>query len=215
MAETKSSYFITKLKSLQTTKSDKDISLKSTFDSFGPLGHYLLILFMILPFLQPVPLMGLSTPFGLMIAVLSFLSYFNKAPWLPKRWSQRAISKEFLGKVISGTEKIFNFLSRFIKERWPIFFKKPFDEIGTVFNIINAVLLALPLPIPFSNALPAWAIFFFALAKIEKDGLFVLISYLQTLFCYVYFLFIWKGASLSLNYLDQFPILDWLTQLFK
>lgn len=215
MAETKSSYLISKLKSLQSDNSDKEITLHTMFDNFGPLGHYLLVLFMIIPFLQPVPLLGLSMPFGLMISLLSLLSYLNKEPWLPKRWRNHAISKEFLDKMVAGAEKIFTPLSRFVKQRWPLFFNKPFYEIGILFTIINGVLLALPLPIPFSNALPAWAIFFFALAKIKKDGLFVLISYLQTIFCYIYFLFLWKGATLSFDYLSQSPFLGWFSQLFK
>lgn len=43
--------------------------------------------------------------------------------------------------------------------------------------ILNSILLALPLPIPFSNALPAWMIFFQALGHLEEDGFFIVLSY--------------------------------------
>jgi hypothetical protein len=39
------------------------------------------------------------------------------------------------------------------------------------------VLLALPLPIPFSNSIPAWGIVFSCLSVIESNGLFILLSY--------------------------------------
>jgi hypothetical protein len=45
--------------------------------------------------------------------------------------------------------------------------------------MFNAVILALP--IPFDNFLPAWAIMFFALALLERDGLMAVAGWLVTL----------------------------------
>ena len=67
--------------------------------------------------------------------------------------------------------------------------------------ITNAVLLALPLPIPFSNAIPAWMILLQSLAHLEKDGLFIILPYVQTAVCVFYFLILAKGVGAGLNFI--------------
>lgn len=163
------------------------ITLKEIFDIFGTDGHSVLIFFLILPFLQPIPLFGLSTPFGLLIATVSGFHYLKKPPWLPKRWMNRELSTPTVLKISEGAEKIFRRISGFIHPRWNFLFKEPFRAISAVLVIANAILLALPLPIPFSNAIPAWMIFFYVLGELEADGLFVLLAYLQSLVCIIYF----------------------------
>jgi hypothetical protein len=43
--------------------------------------------------------------------------------------------------------------------------------------LVAAAILLLPLPIPFSNLLPAWAIFLVACGLLERDGLFIVLGY--------------------------------------
>jgi hypothetical protein len=178
-----------------------DPSLNDIAVIFGPEGHYLLIFFLILPFLQPIPLLGLSTPFGLLIATSATLAYLAKPPWIPQRWGCKKIKASTVLKIVESSEKIFKRLSFLFRERWNFFFNGPFKMINTILVVFNAVILTLPLPIPFSNTFPAWMIVFYSLAYLEKDGLFVLLSYMQTVLCIIYFLFVAKGVGSGIHFL--------------
>jgi hypothetical protein len=43
--------------------------------------------------------------------------------------------------------------------------------------MLLGLILALPLPIPFTNLTAGWAMFCISLGTLEKDGLFVFIGY--------------------------------------
>ena len=43
---------------------------------------------------------------------------------------------------------------------------------------VNALLLALP--IPFDNLFPAWAVMFFAMAQLERDGFMAMLGWILT-----------------------------------
>jgi hypothetical protein len=43
--------------------------------------------------------------------------------------------------------------------------------------VLNAALMALPLPIPFTNLLPAYTILVLSVGSFESDGVFLLVGY--------------------------------------
>lgn len=176
-------------KCLQTNPTLQDI-----IGTFGSDGHYLLILFLILPFLQPIPLFGLSTPFGILIAFVALQAYRLKPPWIPHKWRNKVIPSTTVSKIAEGSERIFEKLGFMLRPRWRFFFNGGFRPVNAALLIMNAALLALPLPIPFSNAIPAWMILFQALAHLEEDGLFIILSYVQSLACLIYFALLTKGV---------------------
>jgi hypothetical protein len=51
----------------------------------------------------------------------------------------------------------------------------------------NALLMGLPLPIPFTNLLPAYTILFLALGAFESDGLLILGGYGMTVVTTLFF----------------------------
>jgi hypothetical protein len=181
-----------------------DVTLKTIFSILGDEGHYVLIFFLILPFLQPIPLVGLSTPFGLLIAVVGYFAYVKRPALIPKRWEQHRLPHSTVLKIAEGSEYIFEKLSFLFHPRWKLFFGGPFRIANTILLILNAILLALPLPIPFSNAIPAWGILFQALGHLEEDGVLIALSYIQALFCLAFFASIVFGLGSSLEFLVQF-----------
>ncbi len=52
--------------------------------------------------------------------------------------------------------------------------------------VIAGVGLMLPLPIPFSNSIPAWAVVLLAVGMMEKDGLCVLLGHLTAMGTWVF-----------------------------
>lgn len=177
------------------------ISLQDVVETFGVDGHYVLIAFLIIPFLQPLPLLGLSTPFGLLMAVIAVMAYFRKPPVLPKRFAKISLSAATVNRIANASETVFEKISFFSHPRWPVFFRGGFREINTIFLVLNVVLLALPIPVPFSNAIPAWMVAVHTIGQLEEDGLLIAISYLQTVFCVGYFAVLIKGVGALLQLL--------------
>lgn len=178
-----------------------DLSLQEIFEIFGADGHYVLMTFLILPFLQPIPLPGLSTPFGILIVTVAVLAYFKKPPWIPRRWSQKKVAAPIVLRIAEGSEKIFEKLTKVLHPRMKFLFQGPFRSVNMILIVINAALLALPLPIPFSNSIPAWTIAFFALAHLEEDGVFVILAYLGSGACGIFFFSLVKGFEKGLGFL--------------
>lgn len=174
---------------------DRDPSLSEIVRIFGEDGHFVFILFLVLPFMQPIPLPGLSTPFGILIALAAIWYLRGRPPYVPKSWQKKTIAKSTVLKIAEGSEVIFRKLAAIIKPRFFLFTKGAWRALALIFLVINALLLALPLPIPFSNTIPAWAIFFCALGGLEEDGLLIIMSYLMTLACWLYFFLIYWGIE--------------------
>lgn len=181
-------------------KTTESMLIKDIFEVFGREGHYLFVLFLILPFLQPMPLFGLATPFGFLIAIVGLFAYLKKPAWIPNVIGNKKISRGTILKIISGAEIIFNKISFLVFPRMNFIFKEPFKTLNMILFVTNALLLTLPIPIPFSNAFPAWVILFQIIAHLEKDGLFMLLSYFQSLACAIYFSGVVWGLVLATLY---------------
>lgn len=166
---------------------DHEITISDIVKVFGDEGHFVLILFLIIPFLQPIPLFGLSTPFGILISIVAIFSYLKKPPAVPQRWGQKKLSQKTVLKIAEGSENFFKKLEKVIKPRGALFFTEPFRTINICIIVANAIFLALPLPIPFSNMVPAWGILFQAIANLERDGILIAVSYVQMLLCLAFF----------------------------
>jgi hypothetical protein len=189
----------THLLELEKISETQDPTIKNIFSVFGPDGHYVLILFLVIPFLQPIPLFGLSTVVGGIIVIVATLAYFNKPPWVPERWSQKTMNRKTILLISAGAEKILTKLKILVHPRLIFFYQGPFQFINFFFLVFNAVILALPLPIPFSNIVPAVPILLISFGKLEDDGLLTLLAYLYSVL-YVFLVFwLTQGAILSLE----------------
>lgn len=171
------------------------ITLSDLFALLEGRGHQLLILFLALPFLQPIPLIGLSTPLGFLIGVVGWLHYKGRSPWVPARFKKMEISQKVLSQTVDVGRKLWRVADRLkMHPRW--FFLLD-AKIFKVFNLLLVTnlgfLLALPLPIPFSNTVPAICLVIHALAQIRRDGFLVLVSYSLCLGAGVFF---WGVAGL-------------------
>ncbi|NBX18828.1 MAG: hypothetical protein EBR09_15860 [Proteobacteria bacterium] len=142
-----------------------------------------------IPFLQPVPLPGLSTPFGILLGALGFFHLSGQGyRALPKRLLERRIEAATVLKILEYSEKTLSGLAKIPFWNW--------GRAGRLLShpralgshiVFMAILLSLPLPVPFSNALPAWGIVFASLSIIEANGIFILLSYLTLIGNLVFF----------------------------
>jgi hypothetical protein len=141
-------------------------------------GHCLLISVFVLPFLQPLPT-GLSTPFGLCIALMGLFLMLGLTPWVPEKFRKLNLSSELALKCIEVAEKFSKKVELLIRPRWLWLVHSKIAQIFLgLLILLNGFFLALPLPIPFTNAIPAWCLLIMAVSQIEEDGICMLVGML-------------------------------------
>ncbi len=156
-------------------------------------GLYLVIVLLGLPFLTPVPI-GLSLPFGLIIAALSFRLLPRQASLLPRWLGEREIPPRVRQLILGGGVRSLRWIEKWIRPRrsaWMRWAAVRSTHAGLL--IFMALVLALPLPIPLTNTLPALAIILISLSMMEEDGVAIFLGYLMTLVTVAYFIF-WAEA---------------------
>jgi hypothetical protein len=142
-------------------------------ERFSARGHALLAFFLSLPFLQPVPLLGLSTPVGAAVAILGIMMAMGRPPWLPQRFLDRELPAATVIRVARAGQGLLRRAERFIRPRGRWFHRHPWARpIAGVVIAVSGLELALPLPIAFTNSLPALVILSTAVGLIEEDAAF-------------------------------------------
>ena len=138
-------------------------------------GFNLLLLLIGLPFLTPIPLPGLSTPFGLMVLAIGARLALGRQPWLPERLLQRELPARFIARLLAAASRVvrwLEFLLRprlgFLQEQWI------YRRIAGTLIMLSGLCLLLPLPIPLTNTFPALTVVLLAAGAMERDGLFFL-----------------------------------------
>jgi hypothetical protein len=172
------------------------VTLRDVLGMLGEQGLLVFCAFLTLPFLLVVSIPGVSTVFGLVIILLGVGIAFNRLPWLPERLMDRPLPVESLRPVLERGAK---FVTRFDRLTHP----RLHHLTGTVTLrrahglalIFSGVLLLFPFGlIPFSNTLPAFAILFFALGLLQRDGYFIIAGYGMMLLTIIYFGILAVGA---------------------
>lgn len=190
-----SSPFIEAMEVLHTEAQKGDLTLRRIVDVLGEEAHVILILLFSLPYMLPVSIPGLSTPAGILISLLAIMLFLKRPPWIPQRYEGISIAAGTVAKISNLAERLWLKISKVVKERWVILSEGPFfRSLNLIIFVLNAVLLALPLPIPFTNTLPGIAIVLCALGHLERDGVFIVLSYIWTIVVCAFFLALALGA---------------------
>jgi hypothetical protein len=151
-------------------------------------AYTLLIVLLALPFCTPIPLPGLSTPLGLVIALLAGTFALGRAPRLPARLLTTRLPPKFFRTLLEATSKAVSFIERQLQPRW-LWLTGTATLIRLHAAVVGVAALALliPAPLPFSNTLPAWGIVLATLGVMQRDGLAILAGYFFTLVGVAYF----------------------------
>jgi hypothetical protein len=175
---------------------DRPVRLGELADVLQLRGYNALLIFLAFPFVTPVPLPGFSTVFGLVIALLGVRMMLAQKPWLPARLTARQLPARFLPKLLLVASRGFGKLEKLLKPRllypeYPAVFQR---ASGVIVAVCGALLL-LPLPVPFSNALPALTIILLAAAGLERDGAVFIAGCAQFVLCLGFFAALGLGGS--------------------
>lgn len=174
----------------------EDVSVRELLGQIGEQGMLVFAIFLIVPFLVPVSIPGVSTVFGLLITLIGVGVMTNRMPWLPQRLMDRRVRTENLARAFEHGSKLVARLERFLHPRLSALTRSGgVNRFNGLMVVVAGLLLMVPLGfVPFSNTLPGLAILFLAVGMLQKDGVFVLLGYLFILATIVYFGVLFAGA---------------------
>ncbi|MFC5707036.1 exopolysaccharide biosynthesis protein [Aeromonas eucrenophila] len=154
---------------------ESHISLRDMLSLVGEQGMLLFCVLLTVPFLLPVSIPGVSTPFGLLILFIGVGITLNRVPWLPTILMERRFAADQLKPTLHKGADLLARIDRFIRPRLlPLTGSTLINRCNGLLIMLAALLLMLPLgAIPFTNAMPAWAILLLAIGMLQRDGLFV------------------------------------------
>ncbi len=100
-------------------------------------------------------------------------------PWLPEIMRRQEIPRQTFTKIAGYVVRYLSMMERWLKPRWGGLTSGPMERvIGLWLVFLTLVLLV---PVPFGNALPAFAISIVAAGLIEKDGIAIVVGSLAGL----------------------------------
>ncbi len=177
------------LRALHLRAGARAVTLREVIYALRGRAYLLLIILLALPFIQPVPLPGLSTPLGLAIVLIALRLSLGQRPWLPMKIQRVRLPAGFFGMLMTVTERLLRFLESVLRPRWAALAGTALlNQLHAIVILVSALILLLPLPIPFSNIVPAWAIFLMACGLLERDGLFIFLGYVAFAIGAAYFI---------------------------
>ena len=184
------------LAELRVRSAEGAITLREVIYMLGGRAYMLLVLLLSLPFITPIPLPGLSVPFGLAIALIALRLSLGQRPWLSKNLQRKVLPAGFIGKVFKLAEKVLRFLEKFLRPRLTVLTDTPFlRQLHALLMLAAALALLLPLPIPFTNSFPAWTILLLAAGLLERDGVFIIAGYVIFALGVLYFVLLGEAAA--------------------
>jgi hypothetical protein len=184
------------LAGLRASAGERAVTLREVLYTLGGRGYLLLVMLLALPFITPIPLPGLSVPFGLAIALIALRLSLGQRPLLSKNLQRKELPAGFISKLFTVAEKVLWFFEKFLRPRLTFLTDTPLlVQMHAVLMLLAALALLLPLPIPFTNSFPAWAILLLAAGLLERDGVFILAGYVVFVAGVFYFVFLGEATA--------------------
>lgn len=187
------------LERIESVKDHPQITLGELVESLKDDSLLVICLISILPFMQPIPLPGLSSLLGF-VAMLQGIALMTLGKaLLTKKMKSVVISQERFHLIYQAAVKFTHYSKMLSYWTHPKTNSKIVHIICGASIVISAGFLSLPLPIPFSNFIPALSIAFICLGLLEDDVLLILMGLLITSGV------IWMGIFSYQILLEQFP----------
>ncbi|HXF29836.1 MAG TPA: exopolysaccharide biosynthesis protein, partial [Chlamydiales bacterium] len=110
--------FEEKIKALEKLSSSQpEVTIQEMLALFGTSSHYVFLCFLALPFLQPIPIPGLSQLVGSIVIISGICIFLGRSLWLPRRLKNKAIQSTTIAKIIATWKRWSQKLSKWIRVR--------------------------------------------------------------------------------------------------
>lgn len=161
------------------------VSIGNVLAGVGDKGFGLLLVILSLPSALPVPAPGYSTPFGILLAVLSVqMILLREHPMLPAIAASRSLKHATAVKLFGAANAFLHRIEKLIHPRMQ-WMGSPAGRaaLGWLTLLMSCLMI---LPIPLTNTAPAMVIFLIGVGLTEDDGLLAVAGFalgvLATLF---------------------------------
>ncbi len=155
-------------------------------DAIEGRSYSILMFILALPCIIPIPTPGLSAVLSAPLIIMTFQWMIGlKKPWFPGFISERKFKCEQMKRAIDRISPYLKKLESILKPRFQFLVNFPADRILSI--ICFALSLMIMLPIPFGNALPAFAICCISIGMLMRDGIMILVGLTVTAGCTMLF----------------------------
>jgi hypothetical protein len=183
---------------------ERSLRLREILGVLHKRAYTLLVLLLALPFCTPLPLIGVSTPFGAVIAIIGFRLALGQKPWLPQKLLDHPLPSGFFARVLGAAKWLVRALEAILRPRFSEWIENRIFLHGYgVVIFICGLLLMLPLPIPLTNGFPALTIVLLAGAMLERDGISMIAGLLSFVLTLALFAALTWGGSEAVGYLKN------------
>lgn len=181
--------FSREIRTLLTEYSGQPLYLSTLLKHSGEYSFGVMITLLTLPFLLPVPLVGISTLLNLASFLLGMqLGLGFHQPWLPRWLTRLHLSSAVSTGLLKNLDCLLHPLERLVRPRLEVLVRNSLSWRLIGFCVAwCAALSALPLPIPFTNKIPALATLFLAIGMVELDGMLICFGYVTVVLTTVLF----------------------------
>lgn len=188
LTDTRASLAQTLEAAARSLESQETVSVREMLSMMGEQGLLLLCMVLMLPFLLPVSVPGISTVFSVVVILAGISVTFNWL-WLPDRIMEHQISAPAMANSMRRGAHVFARLDRVSRPRLrALTHGATMNRLNGLFLILDGILLIFPLGgVPFSNTLPGISILLLSAGMIQRDGIVLAGGYLMMIGSIVYF----------------------------
>ncbi len=177
----------------------KPLTLGQVFSAMGDRSFGLALMVTSLPSALPLPAPGYSTPFGVLLVLLSLQMLLRyPTPWLPNWAAKIVIPPKLAQAMLGGASRFLARMEKWVRPRWSLMSDRMGHVLasGVVFFMGSLMIL----PIPGTNTAPAGVIFLMSIGLIEEDGVVVsFATVLGVLAVVFYSVILWMIFSLGVG----------------
>jgi hypothetical protein len=167
------------------------MTLRAFLNLLDDRGRLITCMVLAAPFLIPVSIPGTGVVIGIIILLTSLSIILERYYLVPEFLLKRKMSYKSLIKILDACFRMLNFLEKYMKPRLLGMTNKKSSRIfNNFFLVFCSILFITPLPIPLTDTLPAFGIFFLSAGILECDGYLILFGYFMVTITAIYFLII-------------------------
>jgi hypothetical protein len=157
------------MRALDEVKALPVITLGTIVDQIQEEALLIICLISILPFMQPIPIPGVSTILGIIALLQGAGLVLWSRPILTNRLKKVEIPHDRFLQIHRAAVKFSKFTQKISTLKHPVTQTRVVQILSGLSIVLAAAFLSLPLPIPFSNFVPALSIFLICIGLLEED----------------------------------------------
>ena len=152
---------------------DETVSLAQLLEMFHERGFGFFLFLFALPAALPMPAIGINAIIALPLLLLTAQQALGRhAIWIPQKMSAKTISQKRIYGFVDGARPWIKRLEFFIRPRLGFITQGVFSNIIGAMGFIMA--LAVSIPLPLTNTVPAFGIALMSVGVLMRDGLAVI-----------------------------------------